>query len=67
MTRSAHDDARSGLVAGGRGGPEDQLLEDGQEEVFAREEVELGRIEHHVEASGAPDVEPGAVPANPSN
>jgi hypothetical protein len=37
----------SGLIVGGRGGPEDALLEDGQEEVFAREEVEAGRIEHH--------------------
>jgi len=56
MTRSTQNDARSGLVAGGRGGPEDQLLEDGQEEVFAREEVQLGRIEHHVDAgSAAPD------------
>jgi len=38
----------SGLVAGGQGGPPDQLLIDGQEEVFAREEVETGRVEHHV-------------------
>lgn len=42
---------RSGLVLGGRGGPEDELLNDGQEEVFSRTEVEGGRIEHH---SGAP-------------
>lgn len=42
----------SGLVVGGLGGPEDELLESGQEEVFSRAEVESGRIEHHVEAGG---------------
>lgn len=36
----------SGLVQGGLGGPEDELLESGQEEVFSRTEVETGRIEH---------------------
>lgn len=45
-------DTASGLVVGGRGGPEDQLLNDGQEEVFSRAEVELGRIEHKSEAGG---------------
>lgn len=34
----------------------DELLIDGQEEVFSRTEVELGRIEHHVEAGGASTV-----------
>jgi hypothetical protein len=43
----------SGLVVGGLGGPEDELLESGQEEVFSRTEVESGRIEHHTEAGGA--------------
>jgi hypothetical protein len=43
----------SGLVVGGLGGPEDELLESGQEEVFSRAEVESGRIEHHVEAGGS--------------
>jgi len=38
--------APSGLVQGGLGGPEDELLESGQEEVFSRTEVETGRIEH---------------------
>lgn len=33
-------------------GQTDELLIDGQEEVFSRTEVELGRIEHHVEAGG---------------
>lgn len=41
------DDDRRGLVAGGLGGPSDQMLEDGQEEVFARAEVESGQVEHH--------------------
>lgn len=45
----------SGLVVGGLGGPEEELLESGQEEVFSRTEVESGRIEHHVEAGGSPD------------
>jgi hypothetical protein len=43
----------SGLVVGGRGGPEDELLESGQEEVFSRTEVESGRIEHQTESGGA--------------
>lgn len=43
----------AGLVVGGLGGPEDELLESGQEEVFSRTEVESGRIEHHAEAGGA--------------
>lgn len=43
---------RRGLIVGGLGGPEDELLESGQEEVFSRTEVESGRIEHHVAAGG---------------
>lgn len=43
----------SGLVAGGRGGPEHELLESGQEEVFSRAEVESGRIEHQAGAGGS--------------
>lgn len=46
---STVDNAR-GLVVGGQGGPERELLEDGQEEVFSRTEVETGHIEHKVEA-----------------
>jgi hypothetical protein len=42
----------AGLVVGGLGGPENELLESGQEEVFSRTEVESGRIEHQVEAGG---------------
>lgn len=45
-------DARSGLIPGGRGGPEDELLEDGQEEVFSRTEVEDGAIEHSTDTEG---------------
>ena len=45
----------SGLVQGGLGGPEDQLLEAGQEEVFSRAEVESGRIEHHADTQTRPD------------
>ena len=42
--------AAAGLVVGGQGGPPKELLEDGQEEVFSRREVETGRIEHKAEA-----------------
>ena len=44
----------SGLVQGGLGGPEDELLEAGQEEVFSRAEVEGGRIEHHTDTQTEP-------------
>ena len=47
--------APSGLIVGGLGGPEDELLEAGQEEVFSRTEVETGRIEHAVAAGGSSD------------
>ncbi len=45
----------SGLVQGGLGGPEDELLEAGQEEVFSRAEVESGRIEHHSDTQTRPN------------
>ncbi|MBU1385133.1 MAG: hypothetical protein KKG14_09245 [Alphaproteobacteria bacterium] len=45
----------SGLVVGGQGGPEEELLESGQEEVFSRTEVESGRIEHQAKAGGSSD------------
>jgi len=44
--------AGSGLVVGGLGGPEEELLESGQEEVFSRTEVESGRIEHQADTDG---------------
>lgn len=47
--------APSGLIVGGRGGPEDELLEDGQEEVFSRAEVEGGVIEHRRGIDGKTD------------
>jgi len=34
---------------------EDELLEDGQEEVFSRAEVENGAIEHHSGEPPCPD------------
>lgn len=48
-------DGSSGMVVGGQGGPGNELLEDGQEEVFSRTEVETGRIEHKAEAGGDGD------------
>ena len=59
MTRAPKDQGRSlqsGLVVGGRGGPADELLEDGQEEVFSRTELESGHVEHQAgdDAAGTP-------------
>jgi len=55
----------TGLVQGGLGGPEEQLLEAGQEEVFSRAEVEGGRIEHHTNTQTQPS--PGEVePPSPN-
>ena len=45
----------SGLIQGGLGGPQDELLEAGQEEVFSRAEVESGRIEHNSDTQTRPD------------
>ncbi len=42
----------AGLVVGGLGGPEDELLDTGQEEIFSRTEVESGEIEHQAETGG---------------
>lgn len=39
---------------------ESELLIDGQEEVFSRSEVELGRIEHHTASGGKPQPAPSA-------
>ncbi len=51
-----------GLAVGGLGGPEDELLESGQEEVFSRTEVEEGRIEHQAAAgSGKAGADTGTV------
>ncbi|MFN3669163.1 MAG: hypothetical protein ACK4VY_07620 [Brevundimonas sp.] len=44
----------SGLIQGGMGGPEDELLQDGQEEVFARAELETGRVEHQAGGEAEP-------------
>jgi len=40
-------DHTRGLAQGGLGGPEDEVLDAGQEEVFSRTEVEQGVSEHH--------------------
>ena len=45
----------AGLVVGGQGGPEEELLQAGQEEVFSRTEVESGRIEHQADTDGTGD------------
>ena len=50
----------AGLVVGGQGGPEDELLQAGQEEVFSRTEVESGRIEHQADTDGSGDDRSGA-------
>lgn len=52
----------SGAAVGGRGGPDDELLIDGQEEVFSRTEVEMGRIEHGAVAGGGGGDAPPADP-----
>lgn len=60
----------SGLVQGGLGGPEDQLLEAGQEEVFSRAEVESGRIEHDADTQTRHDqkeIEPSSPNAEKGN
>lgn len=41
-------DHTRGLAQGGLGGPEDEILDAGQEEVFSRTEVEQGETEHHL-------------------
>lgn len=71
MTRKSDKaPAGSGLVAGGLGGPEDELLEAGQEEVFSRTEVESGRIEHQADAGGdavEPDGRGGDIRQRPGD
>ena len=55
----------SGLAVGGRGGPQDELLDAGQEEVFSRTEVETGRIEHEADAGGGRSATPAEQTASP--
>lgn len=54
-----------GPPAGDFGAPAEELLVDGQEEVFSRSEVASGRIEHLSEAGSSDDREAGprATPA----
>ena len=54
-----------GLVQGGLGGPGDELLDAGQEEVFSRTEVESGRIEHRSDAGGGRAPSSGEQTATP--
>lgn len=54
--------ATPALFAGSQVGPESELLEDGQEEVFSRTEVELGRIEHETGPRGADGPPPFEFP-----
>jgi hypothetical protein len=58
----------SGAAVGGRGGPDDELLIDGQEEVFSRTKVEMGRIEHGAAAGGddVPVFDPSDDGENPA-
>jgi len=53
------------VAQGGRGGPLDELLDDGQEEVFSRYEVEHGLIEHHTEAGGVSPEQDSPQPRKP--
>ena len=55
----------AGLAQGGMGGPEDAILEAGQEEVFSRVEVESGRIEHKTDTQTLPS--PAEVQASSPN
>ena len=52
-----HDRAADRL--GGSGG---ELLVDGQEEVFSRTEIELGRVEHKAEAGDPDPAKPEQAP-----
>lgn len=49
-SRSLNTPRAPGAPAGDFGEADDELLVDGQEEVFSRSEVESGRIEHQAEA-----------------
>jgi len=54
VSAQARSPGDAGLAQGGLGGPEDQLLEAGQEEVFSRAEVESGLIEHSADTQTPP-------------
>ena len=47
MTEAPEKPSPAAAAGGQPDVEEDDLLIDGQEEVFSRAEVELGRIEHH--------------------
>ncbi|SFS71544.1 hypothetical protein [Brevundimonas viscosa] len=54
-SRSLNTPARPGPPAGDFADGDDELLIDGQEEVFSRAEVESGRIEHLSQAGSGED------------
>jgi hypothetical protein len=66
MTRTSQPSTPAGPPLAGDA-PADELLIDGQEEVFSRTEVESGRIEHHAGAgSGSTDGQDGVEPVKSS-
>lgn len=57
MTYPLNTPERRALIEGGgkpASPPDQELLEDGQEEVFSRTEVERGEIEHKAKAGEPP-------------
>lgn len=54
-SRDLNTPAAPGAPAGDFAGGDDELLVDGQEEVFSRAEVESGRIEHLAQAGSGAD------------
>ena len=65
-SRSLNTPASPGTPAGDFAEAEDELLVDGQEEVFSRAEVESGRIEHLAQAGSGgerPEAPHGGSPS----
>lgn len=61
--QSSGADGACGLANRGQGGPSNERRADGQEEVFSRTNVELGRIEHKaVAGSGEEATTPFGTP-----
>ena len=56
-----------GAPAGDFGAADDELLVDGQEEVFSRAEVESGRIEHLTSAGGGENGAEADAPRVPTD
>ena len=67
MIRKSQPSASGPGASGAAPSPADELLIDGQEEVFSRTEVESGRIEHHAAAgSGSTGSQDGVEPVETS-